>query len=113
MKHSSPMKTGGSARSRSRSLLARGRHARPRPDRERRLRGASVAAIVLAVTLLVNWINLSPGLLPAKYLTPGLIFLGIFQACTRSTSPSQTTATVTTPRRTTRSRRSCCWWGSS
>ncbi len=39
----------------------------------------AVAGIVLIVTLLVNWIYLSPGLLPAKYLTPGLIFLGIFQ----------------------------------
>ncbi|MCR8670401.1 ABC transporter permease subunit [Agrococcus sp. HG114] len=38
-----------------------------------------VAAIVLLVTIVVNWVYLSPGLLPAKYLTPGLLFLGIFQ----------------------------------
>ncbi|WP_422665035.1 ABC transporter permease subunit [Agrococcus beijingensis] len=35
---------------------------------------------VLAVgTVIVNWVYLSPGLLPGKYLTPGLIFLAIFQ----------------------------------
>jgi arabinogalactan oligomer/maltooligosaccharide transport system permease protein len=38
-----------------------------------------VFGIVLAVTLLVNWIYFSPGKLPAKYLTPGVIFLVIFQ----------------------------------
>ena len=38
-----------------------------------------VLAVVGAVTLLVNIIYLSPGLLPAKYLTPGLIFLAVFQ----------------------------------
>ena len=38
-----------------------------------------VLGIAAAVTLLVNWIYLSPGVLPAKYLTPGLIFLGVFQ----------------------------------
>lgn len=38
-----------------------------------------VAGIVLVATLLVNWVYLSPGLLPAKYLTPGLVFLAIFQ----------------------------------
>ncbi len=38
-----------------------------------------VAGVVLVATLLVNWIYLSPGLLPAKYLTPGLVFLAIFQ----------------------------------
>ena len=38
------------------------------------------AGVVTAVTLLVNFIYLRPrGGLPAKYLTPGLIFLGIFQ----------------------------------
>lgn len=38
-----------------------------------------VFGLVLAVTLVVNWIYFSPGKLPAKYLTPGLIFLIIFQ----------------------------------
>ena len=38
-----------------------------------------VFGLVLAVTLVVNWIYFSPGKLPAKYLTPGLIFLVIFQ----------------------------------
>lgn len=38
-----------------------------------------LAGIVLVVTLVVNWVYLSPGLLPAKYLTPGLIFLAVFQ----------------------------------
>ena len=38
-----------------------------------------VFVIVLAVTLLVNWIYFSPGKLPAKYLTPGVIFLIVFQ----------------------------------
>jgi arabinogalactan oligomer/maltooligosaccharide transport system permease protein len=38
-----------------------------------------VAVLVLAVTLLINWIYFSPRVLPAKYLTPGLIFLAVFQ----------------------------------
>lgn len=38
-----------------------------------------VFGIVLAVTLIVNWIYFSPGKLPAKYLTPGVIFLVVFQ----------------------------------
>jgi arabinogalactan oligomer/maltooligosaccharide transport system permease protein len=38
-----------------------------------------VFAIVLVVTLAVNWVYFSPGKLPAKYLTPGLIFLLVFQ----------------------------------
>ncbi|WEG09666.1 ABC transporter permease subunit [Microbacterium horticulturae] len=38
-----------------------------------------VPVIIGAVTLLVNVIYLKPGLLPAKYLTPGLIFLVVFQ----------------------------------
>lgn len=38
-----------------------------------------VAAIVAAVTIAVNWIYFSRRRLPAKYLTPGLIFLAIFQ----------------------------------
>jgi arabinogalactan oligomer/maltooligosaccharide transport system permease protein len=38
-----------------------------------------VAALVLAVTALVNWVYLSRRFLPAKYLTPGLIFLAVFQ----------------------------------
>ncbi len=38
-----------------------------------------VAILVLAVTALVNWIYFSKRLIPAKYLTPGLIFLAVFQ----------------------------------
>ncbi|MET4156653.1 ABC transporter permease subunit [Agromyces sp. PvR057] len=38
-----------------------------------------VAAIVAAVAILVNWIYFSRRKLPAKYLTPGVIFLVIFQ----------------------------------
>jgi arabinogalactan oligomer/maltooligosaccharide transport system permease protein len=39
-----------------------------------------VVAIVAAVTLVVNVIYLLPGrFLPAKYLTPGLVLLGVFQ----------------------------------
>ena len=38
-----------------------------------------VAILVLAVTALVNWIYFSKRLVPAKYLTPGLIFLAVFQ----------------------------------
>ena len=38
-----------------------------------------VFGLVLAVTLIVNWIYFSPGKLPAKDLTPGVIFLVIFQ----------------------------------
>jgi arabinogalactan oligomer/maltooligosaccharide transport system permease protein len=38
-----------------------------------------VLAIVVAVTLLVNWIYFSRRVLPAKYLAPGVIFLLIFQ----------------------------------
>ena len=38
-----------------------------------------VAAIVALVTALVNWIYFSRRRLPAKYLTPGVIFLVIFQ----------------------------------
>lgn len=38
-----------------------------------------VLGILAVTTVLVNWIYLNPGLLPAKYLTPGLIFLAIFQ----------------------------------
>src|SRR5690606_3916841 len=37
------------------------------------------AFIVLAVTALINWVYLSRRFLPAKYLTPGLIFLAVFQ----------------------------------
>ncbi len=39
----------------------------------------TVLAVVVLATLLVNVVYLSPGMLPAKYLTPGLIFLAIFQ----------------------------------
>ena len=38
-----------------------------------------VAIVVLVVTALVNWVYFSRRLLPAKYLTPGLIFLAVFQ----------------------------------
>ncbi|UOE43823.1 ABC transporter permease subunit [Agromyces larvae] len=38
-----------------------------------------VAAIVVAVTAIVNWIYFSRRKLPAKYLTPGVIFLVVFQ----------------------------------
>lgn len=38
-----------------------------------------VLGVVLVVTVLVNIIYLRSDLLPAKYLTPGLIFLAIFQ----------------------------------
>ncbi|GAA1524103.1 arabinogalactan oligomer/maltooligosaccharide transport system permease protein [Agromyces terreus] len=38
-----------------------------------------VAAIVAAVAILVNWIYFSRRRLPAKYLTPGVIFLVVFQ----------------------------------
>ena len=38
-----------------------------------------VAAILAAVTIAVNLVYLIPGLLPAKYLTPGLIFLFVYQ----------------------------------
>ncbi|WP_347755972.1 ABC transporter permease subunit [Agrococcus sp. ProA11] len=39
----------------------------------------TVLAVLVLATLLVNIVYLSPGLLPAKYLTPGLVFLAIFQ----------------------------------
>ncbi|MGI9824279.1 ABC transporter permease subunit [Agromyces sp. Marseille-Q5079] len=38
-----------------------------------------VAAIVAAVAIFVNWIYFSRRKLPAKYLTPGVIFLVVFQ----------------------------------
>ena len=38
-----------------------------------------ISALVVAVTVLVNWIYFSRRKLPAKYLTPGLLFLAIFQ----------------------------------
>jgi arabinogalactan oligomer/maltooligosaccharide transport system permease protein len=38
-----------------------------------------VAGVVLAATLLINWVYFSKKALPAKYLTPGLIFLAVFQ----------------------------------
>jgi arabinogalactan oligomer/maltooligosaccharide transport system permease protein len=38
-----------------------------------------VAAIVALITVGVNVVYLRPGLLPGKYLTPGLIFLFVFQ----------------------------------
>ncbi|WP_074713302.1 ABC transporter permease subunit [Arthrobacter alpinus] len=39
----------------------------------------AILAIAAAVTLLVNWIYLRKGGLPAKYLAPGVFFLVIFQ----------------------------------
>ncbi|WP_295779959.1 ABC transporter permease subunit [uncultured Microbacterium sp.] len=39
----------------------------------------AVAAIVAVIAVGVNVVYLTPGLLPAKYLTPGLIFLLVFQ----------------------------------
>ncbi|RZT60778.1 carbohydrate ABC transporter membrane protein 1 (CUT1 family) [Microcella alkaliphila] len=38
-----------------------------------------IFGITLAVTLVINWIYLRPGGLPAKYLAPGLLFLAVFQ----------------------------------
>ncbi|WP_019179593.1 ABC transporter permease subunit [Microbacterium yannicii] len=38
-----------------------------------------VPLIIAAITVLVNVVYLVPGLLPAKYLTPGFLFLAIFQ----------------------------------
>lgn len=38
-----------------------------------------VFGIAAAVTLVINYIYLRPGALPAKYLAPGVIFLAIFQ----------------------------------
>jgi arabinogalactan oligomer / maltooligosaccharide transport system permease protein len=38
-----------------------------------------VFGITLAVTLVINWIYLRRGGLPAKYLAPGLLFLAVFQ----------------------------------
>ncbi|KQQ93473.1 maltose ABC transporter permease [Leifsonia sp. Leaf325] len=41
-----------------------------------------VAAIVVIVTALFNWIYFSPRKLPAKYLAPGVLFLVVFQIFT-------------------------------
>ncbi|MET1019479.1 MAG: ABC transporter permease subunit, partial [Microterricola sp.] len=38
-----------------------------------------LAAVIAVVTVLVNWIYFSRRTLPAKYLTPGVIFLVVFQ----------------------------------
>lgn len=38
-----------------------------------------VMGIVAVVTLLLNFIYLKPGVLPAKYLAPGLVFMAVFQ----------------------------------
>jgi len=38
-----------------------------------------MTALIVAVTALVNWIYFSRRALPAKYLTPGVIFLAVFQ----------------------------------
>ena len=37
------------------------------------------AGIVAVATLIVNWVYLMRGRLPAKYLAPGLIFMAVFQ----------------------------------
>ncbi|QIG39763.1 ABC transporter permease subunit [Microbacterium sp. 4R-513] len=43
-------------------------------------KGDWIAAIVLALVVIgVNFIYIRPGLLPGKYLTPGLAFLAVFQ----------------------------------
>jgi arabinogalactan oligomer/maltooligosaccharide transport system permease protein len=42
-------------------------------------RSWGVLAIAAAVTLVINWIYLRPGGLPAKYLAPGVLFLAVFQ----------------------------------
>ncbi|MGW8483257.1 ABC transporter permease subunit [Microbacterium sp. NPDC055903] len=41
-----------------------------------------VLGLVVAVTVLVNWIYFSRKRIPAKYLTPGIIFLVVFQVFT-------------------------------
>lgn len=41
--------------------------------------GFLVPLLIAAAILLINVIYLKPGLLPAKYLTPGLVFLFVFQ----------------------------------
>ena len=59
----------------------------------------TILAIAAAVTLLVNWIYLRKGGLPAKYLAPGVFFLVIFQVFvvfTPATLPLPTMATGTT-----------------
>jgi arabinogalactan oligomer/maltooligosaccharide transport system permease protein len=38
-----------------------------------------IAAVVALGILAINVVYLKPGLLPAKYLTPGLVFLFVFQ----------------------------------
>ena len=38
-----------------------------------------IFGLAVAILALINWIYLVPGKLPAKYLTPGLFFLAIFQ----------------------------------
>lgn len=41
----------------------------------------TVLAVAALVTVLINWIYLRKGGLPAKYLAPGVFFLAIFQIC--------------------------------
>lgn len=41
-----------------------------------------VMTVVVVVTVIVNWIYFSPKKVPAKYLTPGVIFLVVFQLFT-------------------------------
>src|SRR6478736_5174863 len=43
-----------------------------------------VLTLVAAVTILVNWIYFSRKAIPAKYLTPGIILLVVFQIFTLS-----------------------------
>ena len=76
-----------------------------------------IAAIVAVVAAVVNWIYFSRRKLPAKYLTPGIIFLVLFQVFVlvyTGTSPSRTTVPGTTAPRSKRSRRSwprrCSAW---
>lgn len=38
-----------------------------------------VLGIVVVITILINWIYFSKRMIPAKYLTPGLVFLAVFQ----------------------------------
>ena len=73
---------------------------------------ASQWVVLLAVVLVaaaVNWIYFSRAKLPAKYLTPGIIFLAIFQVFVLLYTgyvSRPTTAPVTTVPRSRRSRRS-------
>jgi arabinogalactan oligomer / maltooligosaccharide transport system permease protein len=57
------------------------------------------AIISIVVLIFVNWIYLRKGGLPAKYLTPGVLFLIVFQIYVTylaGIQPSQTTVPLTT-----------------